>query len=152
MAWFIIEFVVRFLSSPSRAKFCQDGMNLVDLAAILPYFITITLDVLIESAAPIADSKILRPQMATFLRLVRILRMLRILKLSRYSRGLRILGMTLYRSARVLTLLGISPYHVLASYFGQETCRFPHLSHVILCVGVTENKTVNGNFRGQMIS
>ena len=49
--------------------------------------------------------KLLRPQMATFLRLVRILRMLRILKLSRYSRGLRILGMTLYRSARVLSLL-----------------------------------------------
>ena len=104
VAWFIVEFVVRFTCAPNRLKFCQDGMNLVDLAAILPYFITITLDIMIEST--MGYGKILRPQMATFLRLVRILRMLRILKLSRYSRGLRILGMTLYRSARVLTLLG----------------------------------------------
>jgi len=67
-------------------------------------FVNPALDVLIEST--MGYGQILRPQMATFLRLVRILRMLRILKLSRYSRGLRILGMTLYRSARVLTLLG----------------------------------------------
>ena len=49
--------------------------------------------------------------------MVRVLRTLRILKLSRYSRGLRILGTTLYRSARVLTLL-VMFQMVLAITFG----------------------------------
>ena len=58
-----------------------------------------------------------RPQVATFLRLVRIFRALRILKLSRYSRGLRILGQTLLRSRRVLTILVLFQM-VLAITFG----------------------------------
>ena len=56
-------------------------------------------------------------KIATVLRMVRVLRTLRILKLSRYSRGLRILGTTLYRSARVLTLL-VMFQMVLAITFG----------------------------------
>ena len=56
-------------------------------------------------------------KIATVLRMVRVLRTLRILKLSRYSRGLRILGTTLYRSARVLTLLVMFQI-VLAITFG----------------------------------
>ena len=51
------------------------------------------------------------------LRLIRIFRALRILKLSRYSRGLRMLGLTLTRSARVLSLLVMFQI-VLAITFG----------------------------------
>ena len=58
-----------------------------------------------------------RPQLTTCLRLVRVVRTLRIVKLSRYSRGLRILGLTIYRSARVLTLLVMFQI-VLAVTFG----------------------------------
>ena len=50
VAWFIIEFLVRFGCCPNRVLFCQDWMNLVDLAAILPYFITISLDILMETS------------------------------------------------------------------------------------------------------
>jgi potassium voltage-gated channel Shaker-related subfamily A protein 1 len=78
--------------------FCRNGMNFVDTLAIMPYFVTIGMDVIMATTY----TEDARPQVATFLRLVRIFRALRILKLSRYSRGLRILGMTLYRSARVM--------------------------------------------------
>lgn len=112
VSWFVFEFVVRALFAPDRYHFWMKPMNLIDAAAIMPYFFTLFLDRIIKSE--IRDN---RPQIATVLRMVRVLRTLRILKLSRYSRGLRILGTTLYRSARVLTLLVIFQM-VLAITFG----------------------------------
>lgn len=88
-------------------------MNLIDAAAIMPYFFTLGLDRIMK-----AEIRNNTPQIATVLRMVRVLRTLRILKLSRYSRGLRILGTTLYRSARVLTLLVI--FQVLLSFFANK--------------------------------
>ena len=41
MAWFTLEFFVRLLSSPSKVKFLRKVMNLVDLLAILPYYISL---------------------------------------------------------------------------------------------------------------
>ena len=112
VSWFVFEFLVRALFAPDRYHFWMKPMNLIDAAAIMPYFFTLFLDRIIKST--IRDT---RPQIATVLRMVRVLRTLRILKLSRYSRGLRILGTTLYRSARVLTLLVIFQM-VLAITFG----------------------------------
>ena len=89
-------------------------MNLIDAAAIMPYFFTLGLDRIMK-----AEIRNNTPQIATVLRMVRVLRTLRILKLSRYSRGLRILGTTLYRSARVLTLLVIFQVLLSFSSFGQ---------------------------------
>ena len=57
MAWFTLEFFVRLVSSPSKVilsppgeatdeihsqlKFCKAFMNIVDLLAILPYYISL---------------------------------------------------------------------------------------------------------------
>lgn len=54
-------------------------MNFVDFIAIMPYFITLFVDLLMKSHF----SDIVRVELALFLRIVRILRTLRILKLSR---------------------------------------------------------------------
>nr|XP_039252024.1 uncharacterized protein LOC120329455 isoform X1 [Styela clava] len=98
IVWFVIEIILRFYSCPSKIKFCTNFLNIVDAVAIMPYFITLIVTSLHT------DSN-LRPQTATILRTIRLVRMLRILKLSRHSRGLRILGLTLVRSTRVLVLL-----------------------------------------------
>ena len=46
--YFTIEYVVRFTCSPRKIKFFIDPMNLVDLFAILPYFLSMVLEHLSE--------------------------------------------------------------------------------------------------------
>lgn len=38
--WFILEFVIRFLSCPFYGKFLQSPLNLIDLIAVVPFLIT----------------------------------------------------------------------------------------------------------------
>jgi len=40
-AWFTIEILVRFVGCPSKLDFCKDVKNLVDVGAVLPYYITL---------------------------------------------------------------------------------------------------------------
>ena len=46
--YFTIEYVVRFATTPAKPRFFVQPMNLIDLFAILPYFINIILDQLIS--------------------------------------------------------------------------------------------------------
>ena len=39
--WFSFEVAVRFASCPSKSVFGRDIMNIIDIVAILPYFITL---------------------------------------------------------------------------------------------------------------
>jgi len=109
IVWFLIEIGLRFYCSPKRKRFFMNFLNIIDVLAILPYFITFII-------TTIAVESSLKPQTATILRTIRLVRMLRILKLSRYSRGFRILGLTLVRSTRVLFLL-VCFQVVLAIFF-----------------------------------
>ena len=38
VGWFILEFIIRFASCPSRTKFMSQLMNIIDFVAIIPYF------------------------------------------------------------------------------------------------------------------
>ena len=99
IVWFSFEFTMRFLSCPSKAAFFKNIMNLIDVVAIAPYFITLGLD--------LAEHEGSSQQAASLaiLRVIRLVRVFRIFKLSRHSKGLQILGQTLHASLRELGLL-----------------------------------------------
>ncbi|XP_056107106.1 potassium voltage-gated channel subfamily A member 6a [Rhinichthys klamathensis goyatoka] len=99
VVWFSFELFVRFLTCPSKAAFFKDIMNTIDIVAIIPYFITLGLD-LSE-----ADSNSQQSTSLAILRVIRLVRVFRIFKLSRHSKGLQILGQTLRASMRELGLL-----------------------------------------------
>lgn len=69
-------------------------LNIIDLVAILPFFISFGLNGHNNNVSSMA-----------LLRAVRLVRVFRIFKLSRYSTGLQILGMTLRASMGELGLL-----------------------------------------------
>ena len=92
IVWFTFEYVMRLISSPQKLVFVRSFLNLIDVVAIMPYYITL----------PMQDTK---ASSLGVLRVIRLVRVFRIFKLSRHSRGLQILGHTLRASLRELGLL-----------------------------------------------
>ncbi len=92
--WFTIEFLLRLISCPSKFEFCKSIMNIFDVMAILPYFITL---VTVSTVGSCDSAK----KSGSFI-FIRVLRVFRIFKLSKHSQGLRILGLTLKTSMREL--------------------------------------------------
>ena len=122
ITWFTVEYIVRLLASPHKIRFIRSFLNIIDLAAILPYFITLPMDS--ANAAPLS-----------VLRVIRLVRVFRIFKLSRHSTGLRILGYTLRESSRELgmlmffLLLGIILFSsgIYYAEVGQNSANFPSI-------------------------
>ncbi|XP_057317686.1 potassium voltage-gated channel subfamily A member 1-like isoform X2 [Hydractinia symbiolongicarpus] len=92
IVWFTFEYIMRLISSPQKWKFLKSFLNVIDLLAIAPYFITLSLSN--GDTTPLS-----------VLRVVRLVRVFRIFKLSRHSLGLRILGHTLKASVSELGML-----------------------------------------------
>ncbi|XP_060931652.1 potassium voltage-gated channel subfamily A member 3-like isoform X2 [Limanda limanda] len=97
--WFSFELLVRFLACPSKPAFFKNIMNTIDIVAIMPYFITLGL----ELAEHQGNGQ--QAMSLAILRVIRLVRVFRIFKLSRHSKGLQILGQTLKASMRELGLL-----------------------------------------------
>lgn len=114
IVWFTCELSIRFLACPNKLNFFRDVMNIIDIIAIIPYFITLATVIAEEEEeivsvprAPISpqDKSTNQAMSLAILRVIRLVRVFRIFKLSRHSKGLQILGRTLKASMRELGLL-----------------------------------------------
>ncbi|ESN89922.1 hypothetical protein HELRODRAFT_91264, partial [Helobdella robusta] len=99
IVWFTFEISVRFFASPNHLLFFKNMMNLIDLLAIVPYFITLATMFATEHKTSSQAMSL------AILRVIRLVRVFRIFKLSRHSKGLQILGQTIRASMRELGLL-----------------------------------------------
>lgn len=88
---FTAEYLLRAFAAPDRCKFMRTVMSIIDVVAILPYYIGLG----------ITDNKDVSGAFVT----LRVFRVFRIFKFSRHSQGLRILGYTLKSCASELGFL-----------------------------------------------
>ncbi|TPP63778.1 Potassium voltage-gated channel protein Shal [Fasciola gigantica] len=88
---FTVEYLARLYAAESRLRYVRSIMALIDLVAILPYYISLF----------VSADKHFSGSLVT----LRVFRVFRIFKFSRHSQGLRILGFTLQSCARELGFL-----------------------------------------------
>lgn len=88
---FTAEYMLRLYAAPDRCKFMRSVMSVIDVVAILPYYIGLV----------ITDNDDVSGAFVT----LRVFRVFRIFKFSRHSQGLRILGYTLKSCASELGFL-----------------------------------------------
>ncbi|CAL8107009.1 unnamed protein product [Calicophoron daubneyi] len=88
---FTIEYLARLYAAPARCKFIRSVMSIIDIAAVLPYYVALIM----------SNSKEFSGAFTT----LRVFRVCRIFKFSRHSKGLRILGSTLRCCASELGFL-----------------------------------------------
>lgn len=88
---FTVEYISRLFAAPVRSKFMRSIMSVIDVVAIVPYYIGLGL------------SK--NNSMGGAFVILRVFRVFRIIKFSRHSSGLRILGYTLKSCASELGFL-----------------------------------------------
>ena len=91
---FTAEYLLRFYAAPDRLHFIRSVMSVIDVVAILPYYIGLV----------IPDNDDVSGAFVT----LRVFRVFRIFKFSRHSQGLRILGYTLKSCASELGFLVFS--------------------------------------------
>lgn len=96
VGFFTFEFLARLLTCPNRLKFLINLMTIVDLLAIIPYYIDLILNALSFEAQHGMNALVV----------LRVLRILRIFKLLRHSKRLKQLIQSMKDSATELGLIG----------------------------------------------
>ncbi|XP_007231041.2 potassium voltage-gated channel subfamily G member 3 [Astyanax mexicanus] len=98
IGWFTAECIVRFIVSRDKCEFVRRPLNIIDLLAITPYYVSVTMTALTGE----------NPQLQRAGVTLRVLRMMRIfwlIKLARHFLGLQTLGLTLRRCYREMVML-----------------------------------------------
>ncbi|XP_071256578.1 voltage-gated potassium channel regulatory subunit KCNG4-like [Salvelinus alpinus] len=107
VAWFSLEFLLRFLHARSKLEFARGPLNIIDAVAILPYYVSL---VVVENNTTLEDGSAgagrgYLDKLGLVLRLMRALRILYVMRLARHSLGLQTLGLTMQRSTQEFSLL-----------------------------------------------
>ncbi|XP_077434095.1 delayed-rectifier potassium channel regulatory subunit KCNS1-like isoform X3 [Vanacampus margaritifer] len=111
--WFTLEVVMRFLLAPNRKQFLRHPLNVIDVASVLPVYVTLVCEWTLGAQSELGD-------LGRVLQVLRLMRIFRVLKLARHSTGLRSLGATLrhsYREVGILMLylaVGVSVFSGMA--------------------------------------
>ncbi|XP_051263076.1 potassium voltage-gated channel subfamily G member 4-like [Dicentrarchus labrax] len=140
VAWFTLEFMVRFFHAQSKLEFTRSPLNIIDAAAVLPYYVSLFLELGDESVQDIVAGagKSTIDKLGLTLRVMRALRILYVMRLARHSLGLQTLGMTILRSMTDFSLVLLfmcvamtvfSPLvHLAESELAPNAARTPQLS------------------------
>ena len=132
VAWFTIEYIVRLYSAPTRPRFVTSTMGILDIIAILPFYITL-----------VVKDTTFEVQSFSVLRALRLFRVLRIFKLSRYSWALSLLVKTLYSSSEQLKSLCFTAFVGMilfssAIYYAEDNkTTYPSIPHAFWWTIVT---------------
>ncbi|CAL8371001.1 unnamed protein product [Boreogadus saida] len=106
VAWFSLEFLLRFIQTPSKCAFLCTPLNIIDVVAILPYYITLVVDSLsVGGGRPGGSGNNYLEKVGLVLRVLRALRIFYVMRLARHSLGLQTLGLTVRRCTREFGLL-----------------------------------------------
>lgn len=105
VGWFSLEFLLRFIQAPSKFAFLRSPLTLIDLVAILPYYITLLVDGAAAGRRKPGTGNSYLDKVGLVLRVLRALRILYVMRLARHSLGLQTLGLTARRCTREFGLL-----------------------------------------------
>ncbi|CAJ1063143.1 potassium voltage-gated channel subfamily V member 1 [Xyrichtys novacula] len=96
--WFTGELALRFLCVRDKCRFSRSIPNMIDLLAILPFYVTLAVENLHGGSTELEN-------MGRVVQVLRLLRSLRMLKLGRHSTGLKSLGLTIAQCYEEVGLL-----------------------------------------------
>ena len=120
ISWFTVEYLLRLAGAPDKLQFLKRPLNIVDVLAILPYYLSLSLvekedkdeevkmvgGVMVTTEKSIlAEEEVSLDDMSRIVMVFRIARILRIFKLARSSEGLQAIAHTMKTSYKELSLL-----------------------------------------------
>ncbi|KAG5857050.1 potassium voltage-gated channel subfamily V member 1 [Anguilla rostrata] len=98
IVWFTTELALRFACVKDKCKFSRSVVNIIDLLAILPFYVTLVVESLHGGSSELEN-------VGRVVQVLRLMRSLRMLKLGRHSTGLKSLGMTIAQCYEEVGLL-----------------------------------------------
>ncbi|XP_029977410.1 potassium voltage-gated channel subfamily G member 3 [Sphaeramia orbicularis] len=109
IGWFTAECIVRFLVAKDKWDFLRRPLNIIDVIAITPYYVTMALA---RAGMPGAGLGVA----GVILRVLRMMRVFWLMKLARHFMGLQTLGLTLTRCYREMVMLMVFVCVAMAIY------------------------------------
>ncbi|XP_021567893.1 potassium voltage-gated channel subfamily G member 4 [Carlito syrichta] len=97
VAWFSLEFCLRFVQAPDKCRFFRGPLNIIDILAISPYYVSLAVSKEPPGAGAWPSGGSYLEKVGLVLRVLRALRILYVMRLARYSLGLQTLGLTVRR-------------------------------------------------------